>query len=163
MSDWVYADSCFFLAFFKEEVGRVDMVNDLFERAKNGEMKFAVSTLVLAETLNLQGKKSPIPKEQRELVRKLFLSDWIAGISVTRYIAERAQDMVWDHGFHPKDAIHVATALTHKVSTFFTYDKGLITKSRALTDIGTIEFSEPYIKQETLFDVRQESKSSIIH
>jgi hypothetical protein len=31
---------------------------------------------------------------------------------VDRTISERAQDVLWDHGVRPKDAIHVATALS---------------------------------------------------
>jgi predicted nucleic acid-binding protein len=52
--------------------------------------------------------------------------------NVTRLVAESAQDLVWDHGVKPKDAIHVATALEAKVQALETFDDGLLKKSRKI-------------------------------
>ncbi len=42
--------------------------------------------------------------------------------------------MVWDHGIDPKDALHVATAISAKVDVFNTFDKPLIGKSLEIGD-----------------------------
>ena len=42
--------------------------------------------------------------------------------------------MVWDHGIEPKDALHVATALSAKVDVFNTFDQPLINKSLQVGD-----------------------------
>lgn len=42
--------------------------------------------------------------------------------------------MVWDHGIEPKDALHVATALSAKVDVFNTFDRPLIGKNLTIGD-----------------------------
>ena len=143
MPDIVYFDSCVFLAWLKGEDKRVDTIGELFADAENKNLKIVTSTLSIAEVLNIQGAQSPIPKNQRDAVRKLFLNEWIITKSVNRRLAEISQDMVWDHGIKPKDGIHIATALVYKVPVFYSYDKGLTAKTNFTTDIGSIKISEP--------------------
>ncbi len=143
MSDSVYFDSCVFLSWLKDEENRANIVNELFEDALKQELKIVTSTLTIAEVLNIQGAKSPIPKEQREEVRKLFQNDWIIPKGVSRRVAEAAQEMVWKHGIRPKDGVHVATALIWKIPIFISYDENLTKRKGLITSIGKIQFSEP--------------------
>ena len=48
---------------------------------------------------------------------------FIAVRNVTRAISETAREFVRSNGVAPKDAIHVATAVSSKVSTFETFDR----------------------------------------
>ena len=52
--------------------------------------------------------------------------------NVTRVVSESAQELVWDHGVRPKDAIHVATALEAQVQALETFDDGLLKKSETI-------------------------------
>lgn len=143
MSDIVYMDSCAFLAWLKGESGRAEVIEAIFDEAAKGKIKILTSTLTIAEVLNIQGAKSPIPKEQREKVKSLFANEWIVPKGVNRRFAEISQDMVWDHGIKPKDGIHVATAMVYKVTAFYTYDDGLIKKGHLKTAYGEVQISEP--------------------
>ena len=49
-------------------------------------------------------------------------------LDVTREIAEDARELVWDAGIEPKDAIHVASALSVDAPVMFTSDRGLVGK-----------------------------------
>lgn len=153
MADIFYFDSCAFLAWFKEEPGRVDTMAALFAEAEKGSLKVLTSTLTIAEVLNLQGQQSPIPKSQRDAVRSLFLNDWIVPKGVNRRMAEISQDLVWDYGVKPKDGIHIATALMFKVQTFYTYDEKLVKKGNLVTSLGEVKICEPLPPaQEDLFN-----------
>ena len=61
MSNIVYFDSCVFLAWLKEEDNRADIIAALFKDASDKKLKIVTSTLTIAEVLNIQGFKSPIP------------------------------------------------------------------------------------------------------
>jgi predicted nucleic acid-binding protein len=143
MSDLVYFDSCVFLAWLKDEENRANLVEELFEEARKGEIKIITSTLTIAEVLNIQGVKSPIPKERRDDVRRMFQNEWIITKGVNRRLAESSQEMVWEHGIKPKDGIHVATALAYKIPVFLSYDDNLVKRQNLITSIGKIQISEP--------------------
>jgi predicted nucleic acid-binding protein len=51
-----------------------------------------------------------------------------------RSTAELAQEVVWEHGVRPKDAVHVATALKSQVEQLDTFDRALQRKSG---EVGT--------------------------
>lgn len=143
MSDIVYFDSCVFLAWLREEQGRVDIVASLFQEAKDGKLKILTSTLAIAEVLNINGLKSPIPKENREMVKGLFANEWIFPENVTRRVSEVAQELVWEYGIDPKDAIHIATAILHGVGTVYSYDDPLLKKGFVKTTYGSIVVAIP--------------------
>jgi len=87
-----------------------------------------VSSLALAEVLMLRGRPS-IPKARSERVREFFEHEFVVVSQLDRVTAELAQDLVWDHGINPKDAVHVAAAIRAKVPYLDTFDSGLIAKS----------------------------------
>jgi hypothetical protein len=49
-------------------------------------------------------------------------------------VGEYARELIWEHGFHPKDSIHVATAVLSRVPHLDTFDKKLIAKSGLIGD-----------------------------
>ncbi len=124
-----YWDACVFLGWLKEEPDKIDECKAGIRHAEKGEILIVTSALTLAEVLRLKGK-DPIPQADREKVRGFFQNDYIVVYDVDRTIAELAQDVVWDHGVKPKDAIHVATALSTSASVeieqFDTFDGHLI-------------------------------------
>ena len=143
MSEMVYLDSCVFLAWLQEEEDKADVVGALFDAASSEKLKILSSALTIAEVLNIKGLNSPIPKEQRKKVRSLFENKWIIIRSVTRHVAEKSQELVWEDGIKPKDGIHVATAIVHKVPKLYSYDRKLISKGELSTNSGRVSISEP--------------------
>lgn len=125
----VYWDSATFLAYFQQEEGR-------FERAERGQVGIVTSSLALAECLWLRGQTVPIPKDRADVIRKFFRRSFIRVRNVTRKTSELAQDVVWDYGVRPKDAIHVATALECHLSVIETFDEPFIGKSGQIGSPG---------------------------
>ena len=123
-----YWDSCAFLGWLKGEEDKEAECASVLEEAVSGKLEIVTSTLTLAEVLWLS-KPKRIPKEDREKVRQAFESPWLVLWEVDRRIAERAQDVVWDHDVEPKDAIHVATALAADVEQLDTFDGPLLKRS----------------------------------
>lgn len=143
MSEIVYLDSCVFLAWLKDEENRADIIATIFDDAAKGYTKILTSSLAIAEVLNIQGFKSPIPKEHRDKVKSLFANEWIIPQGVNRRLAEIAQELVWEYGVSPKDGIHVATAMVHKVPVLYSYDGGLTKHGLLQTSYGSVKISEP--------------------
>jgi predicted nucleic acid-binding protein len=67
-----------------------------------------------------------LPKERSDVVRAFFRNSSIIVPQLDRSTAELAQDVVWDHGVTPKDAIHVASAIQSGVSRLDTFDAGVL-------------------------------------
>lgn len=124
----IYWDTPTFLAYFQEEAGRVDQCRGTLERAERGEVCIVTSALTIAECLWLRGA-TPIPRDRAEILRAFFRHSYIRIRNVTRKTAEQAQNLVWDHGVRPKDAVHIATAIETHVPIVETFDGPLLRKS----------------------------------
>ncbi len=124
----IYWDTDAFLGWLQEEPDKVELCGGPLGRAKAGEVMIYTSTLTLAEVIWKKGGP-PIPQEKAEIVRKFFRRSHFRIRNVTRRIAESAQDLVWNNGIKPKDAIHVATALDAGVPTLETFDEKLLGKT----------------------------------
>jgi len=124
-----YWDACCFLGWLRGESDKLDECKAGIRHAEQGKLTIVTSALTLAEVLWLKGK-DPIPKDDRDKVRRFFENDYIALYDVDRTIGELAQDVVWDHGVRPKDAVHVATALSGRerlgIEQLDTFDEKLI-------------------------------------
>ena len=124
----IYWDSDAFLGWLQAEKGKVELCQGTLDRAKAGEVVIFTSALTLSEVLWMKGAPK-IAKNKATIVRRFFRHSYIRVRNVTRAVSERAQDVVWDDGVKPKDAIHVATALDAKVSALETFDEALIKRS----------------------------------
>ncbi len=121
-------DSAACLAFLLNEPGRADACQGVLDAAEDGKLELVISALVIAEVLALRGKQ-PIPQAEATMVRQCFRRQSFLVVNLDRFIAEHAREVVWDKGIKPKDAIHVATALSANVPFLDTFDAGLIAKS----------------------------------
>lgn len=124
----IYWDSDAFLGWLQEENGKVDLCRATLDRADIGEVLIFTSALTIAEVLWMRNGPA-VPKVKADLVQRFFRRSTIRVRNVTRQIAETAQELVWDHGIRPKDAIHVATAQDVGVVALETFDVGLLKKS----------------------------------
>lgn len=147
----IYWDSDAFLGWLQEEPGKVGLCAGTLERAKSGEIAIITSALTVAEVLWLRNHPR-IPKDKAETLRKFFRHSYIKVQNVTRSISESAQDLVWDHGVKPKDAIHVATALKiTRLSALETFDDDLL-KLTNMIGMPPLQIRKPIPpKQERLF------------
>jgi predicted nucleic acid-binding protein len=124
----VYWDSDAFLGWLQAEQGKADLCAGTLKRADQGEVLILTSALTIAEVLWMRGAPM-IPQEKADIVRRFFRRSYMRVRNVTRAVSESAQDLVWNHGFKPKDAIHVATALDAGAFALETFDEGLLKKS----------------------------------
>lgn len=127
----IYWDTDAFLGWLQKEPDKVDLCKGTLERAKAGEVVIVTSALTIAEVLWRRGAPR-LSKVKATVLRKFFRHSYIRVRALTRAIAERAQEVVWDHGIMPKDAIHVATALDAGVSILETFDSGLLKKTGSI-------------------------------
>jgi hypothetical protein len=127
-----YWDACAFIGWLKEEPDKTEECKSVIWRAEAGKVTIVTSAFTLVEVLRLKGK-DPIPQGDQEKVRKFFENGYIAIYNVDRTVAEMAQDVVWNHGVLPKDAVHVATALSAGrgvlIDQLDTFDGPLIARS----------------------------------
>src|SRR6185369_16343232 len=81
----------------------------------------------LTECVWLKGKER-IAKNHEDAIQKYFMHKFIRLINCDRVIAEQARMLVWHFGLKPKDAIHVASALSQQVDVMHSYDNADIVK-----------------------------------
>ena len=126
-----YWDSTVIIAYLNNEQQRADICQAILDEAAAGNIVIYISALSMAEALKYRSRK-PIAKENRQKVVEFFQNDYIRIINVDRFIARDAQELYWENGIDPKDAIIVATALKNKFTVMETYDDALITKSKTV-------------------------------
>lgn len=93
---------------------------------RRGITEICVSPLVQVEVVRPRGSPSPLPAAMREKVRSFFENTYIKWRMIDRKIANDAQKLCWDHAVHPRDAIHLATAIEQKCDFLETSDRGLL-------------------------------------
>lgn len=129
-----YWDACTFLGWLKGEDDKVAECRSVIEEAVSGKLQIVTSALTLAEVLWLtQGKR--IPRDDRNKVRECFAHSWIVLWELDRQIAERAQEVVWEHNVEPKDSVHVATALAAGAQQLDTFDVPLIQRDGKIDNL----------------------------
>jgi predicted nucleic acid-binding protein len=121
---------------------------EVLQAAEAGRVTIVTSALTIAEVLALRGR-TKVPASTRASVEAFFRSDYIIVRNITRRIAEKAREHVWDNRIAPKDALHVATAIDAGLTLLNTFDEGLLKHngSAALSGLGIQKpaFIEPRI------------------
>lgn len=102
-------DSSVFIKLFNDEEGSENVAHFLDE-AENEEVVIIVSSIVPVEVLKLKGEK-PVAKSDQDKIRSFFQKDYFRWVDLSKKVGEMAQDLIWNHGLHPKDAIHLASAI----------------------------------------------------
>jgi len=139
-----YWDSNAFLAYFQEEAGRVDSCEAVLAEAEKGRVLIATSALTIAEVLAIRGEKRlPPTLAMKNRVSDFFKNEYVAVVNVSRQVAELARDLVWAGGIKPKDAVHVACALSIDAPIFETFDRPLIRKSKKVGGSPPLIIREP--------------------
>jgi len=129
-----YWDSCAFLGWLSEEPDKIDECRGVIRQAEAGNVHIVTSSLTLVEVIKLRGSKS-LPETFEPTIRDFFKHEWIVVRQLDRFTAEDARQLVWKHGFDPKDSVHVATAIRGGVMRLDTFDDELIARSGAVGDL----------------------------
>lgn len=118
----IYWDACVFHALFGEEVGRVDECKKVIESALRGEVEIYTSAITSAEVVWIKNLDRLSP-EHEERIQKFFEHKFIRVITCDRGIAAEARRLLWTYPkLKPKDAIHVASAISQAVNLMHSYD-----------------------------------------
>lgn len=144
-----YWDSDSFLGFLNEEEGKVELCAPVLRRAEEGQLQIVTSALTMVEVLWMKDRQR-IPHEQARVVHDFFERECFVMVNLDRTIAEKAREVVWNHGIKPKDAVHVATALDQELEVLETFDIDLIGKSGTFGHQG-LEIRQPHAAG-SLFD-----------
>jgi predicted nucleic acid-binding protein len=131
----VYWDANIFHALFGKEQGRVEACERVEKAALNGEVDIYTSTITFVECvwvktiLDPSGKLNKLSPAHEEMLHKYFLRPYIRAVQCDRRIAELSRSLMWTYpALHPKDAIHVATAVFHQVDFMHSFDDGDLVK-----------------------------------
>lgn len=126
-----YWDSCVFLAWVKEEPGRVGHVDVLMDEARAGRLKIVTSVISITEVALGASATDPVALDT-EVLKKIDAL-WLPPSPVTlaefhRLIALDARDLMrkaagGGQQLKPPDAIHLSTAARTQCDEFLTYDK----------------------------------------
>lgn len=141
-----YWDTACFIAWLAREEGRHEDCQTVVRAAERGELLIVTSSLSIAEVVRLR-HVAPIPRTAAERVRGFFRQPYIVVRQLDRFLAEDAQDLVWEHDVHPKDAVHLATALHEGVVQFDTFDEPLIGKSGTIGHPPLV-IGRPFVAQQ---------------
>ncbi|HEY2355179.1 MAG TPA: type II toxin-antitoxin system VapC family toxin [Gaiellaceae bacterium] len=107
-----------------EHHGKHELSADLLGLAEKGNFQLYASTFIEAEVVKAPGDP-PLSAAQEATVSGFFERNFFVWVEVDRLIAQKARQLVRDHGWKPPDAIHVATALRAECDQFLTWDKKL--------------------------------------
>ena len=127
----VYLDSNVYLDYLIGGRDWHDAVRDIFEAWQRGDLAVATSALTIAEVLDMRdadGKRRTLAPAEEPRIADLFNPApprKFRLVNVTRAVAERSRELVWDQKIRPKDAIHIASALLARVPVMFTSDRRL--------------------------------------
>jgi predicted nucleic acid-binding protein len=137
-----YWDAGCFIAWLQEEEGRYEECGSVLHAAEEGRLEIVTSAFTITEVLYPKGGNL-LDRSLRTTVRDFLRQRFLVLVQVDRRVAEAAQDLVWDKGIRPKDALHVASALRASVYALETYDEQLIKKSGRVGGQPVLEIRHP--------------------
>lgn len=126
------------------EPDKRDECYQVIQEAEDNRITIVTSALTIAEVLAVRYQPQ-IPSAKRDLVEKFFMNDWIVVRPLTRQVAEIARDLVWGSGIKPKDACHVATALSVKAPFLHTFDARLLARSELVGGTPLLHITRPHV------------------
>lgn len=128
MPKTVYWDANVFHAIFGSEEDRVEACLRIEKAASQGEVHIYTSTATFVECVWVKtitdpsGKLNKLSPKHEEVIQGYFMRSYIKPIVCDRLIAEAARALLWKYPLKPKDAIHLASAISQQVDVMHSYD-----------------------------------------
>lgn len=142
-----YWDSTVFLAWLLPEPDRQPVCREVLKAAEDGQLQIVTSSITLTEVIKLPGRER-LEKDQEQLIRRFFMNEYIIIQSVTRFVAEEARNLIWSYArLHPKDSIHVATALFIKEPVLDTFDEKDLIQLDGKLENPPLKIGNPSLQQ----------------
>ena len=156
----VYLDSNVYLDYLKGDGPHQDALKAVFDAWRVGAVEIATSALTLTEVLYVKLDDAE-PRVTFDRTRESDIIDLFRQYDVRKFrlielertIAEGAREVVWDRGVHPKDAVHIASALRAHVTTLFTTDSKLLGLSGQVGGQPLLKIERPHWAVQTSLDV----------
>jgi predicted nucleic acid-binding protein len=129
--NYIYCDSCVFIAYFNAEAGRVEILDELFAQIKpDNQRKLLTSVLTIAEEARVATEKLGSNMNQATEARfDAFWSDnsLIEFLDVNEATSRNARTLMRmasrnGHVLKTPDSLHLASAVMAQVPEFYTYD-----------------------------------------
>jgi predicted nucleic acid-binding protein len=134
-----YWDANCFLAIINHEPDQDTCLRILTDAAGDSPtFEIIVSPLTLVEVIRPKGAPVPLSREHEQQIKDFFENDYIIMRNTDRLIAEVARELCWNHGLHPRDAIHLATAIETECDWLETTDPRLLRLSGVVPDAPII-------------------------
>ncbi len=125
----VYWDANIFHALFGKEPGRVEKCLPIEKAAQEGHVLIYTSAVTFVECVWVKGQPDKLSKEHELILQRYFMHKYIRVINCDRQIAEAARLLVWQFPhLKPRDAIHVASAVSVGVDVMHSYDNDDLVK-----------------------------------
>lgn len=155
MAERIYLDACIFIELLqKSRPERLEQCEELWKSAKKGTVEVVTSTLTITEVFKPPGER--LNDDDSRVILEFFEDAAIHIRTLDRRTAEEAHRIARQYNLSCNDAVHIATAVLHQVSAFYTYDgmkgkrKGLLKHDGKIQSLR-IE-TPPDIYKGTLFD-----------
>ncbi len=125
----VYWDANVFHALFGSEPGRMEHCLRIEKEARKNLIIIYTSTTTFVECVWIKGLPNKLAPEHEIVIKRYFMHKFIQPITCDRTIAESARSLIWQHPhLKPKDAIHVASAISQQVDLMHSYDNADLVK-----------------------------------
>jgi len=154
IEEYIYGDSCIFLAYFNKEPGRVEVLDQLFETIhSSGERKLVTSAFSIIEVAHVAQEKyrAKLDPTVEELLDSLWNdSSLLELIDFHENLARKARTLIRQAtasglSLKPADALHLVTAQSIGVSMFLTYDN-----LGKYANLAGLTIREPFVDQPRL-------------
>lgn len=135
---YAYLDSCTLIRMFTRDDGW-ELMQRIVDAGERSILTLYTSPLSMVEVLG-QSPGATFDPALEARVRAQLDSNATMPIEFEMVVAEKAREIVFDHGLKTCDAIHLASAAIARAEVFFTYDVGI-------SRIGTyndVWIGEPY-------------------
>jgi predicted nucleic acid-binding protein len=147
---YLYCDANVFLAFFNQEAGRIEILDQLFDEVqKDSQRKIMTSVISITEVSHVaEEKKRNSPNKKTLDALDSFWGDTslIEFVDFNELVARKARDLIrtaidQTYTLRTNDAIHLTSAQFIGATECFTYDAKL---HKFSSSIG-IDVREPYV------------------
>ncbi|MGO8699750.1 MAG: type II toxin-antitoxin system VapC family toxin [Limisphaerales bacterium] len=147
-----YWDSSVFCAYFNDEAGRADVVEELLGAAQAEEILIITSSFALVEVLKIEGHL-PLKETDEAALVAFFQYPFVKYVDANRQLCQSARHLIWKFpALRPKDSVHLASALAYvereHLDGLFSYDADFTRLDGKITPEFPI--SHPFVEQRNL-------------